>query len=193
MPSVVLLQHHALWPNLNSADLARSSSSVVFGGDERRETQMNILTVNLVFSTVVFAIAAKLYLIPMLRRLEPPTVVRPILLLLAPPPRGPAWSRRRSPGRIRWWRSRRRFRRRSPGRVRWWRSHWWLWRWPSRGRWLWPGPFGRRRRGFRARRSGAALCHSRRCRAALCPGARSLPPRTEFRSPPALRAGLRLR
>src|SRR5262245_11440220 len=83
MPSVVLLQHHALWPNLNSADLARSSSSVVFGGDERREMQMNILTVNLVFSTVVFAIAAKLYLIPILPRLEPRTVVLPILLLHA--------------------------------------------------------------------------------------------------------------
>jgi len=44
---------------------------------------MNILTVNLVFSTVVFAIAAKLYLIPMLPRLEPRSVVLPILLLHA--------------------------------------------------------------------------------------------------------------
>jgi hypothetical protein len=44
---------------------------------------MNILTVNLVLSTVVFAIAAKLYLIPALPRLEPRTVVVPILLLHA--------------------------------------------------------------------------------------------------------------
>jgi hypothetical protein len=53
------------------------------GVDAWRETQMNILTVNLVFSTVVFAVAAKLYLIPMLDRLEPRSVVLPILLLHA--------------------------------------------------------------------------------------------------------------
>jgi len=44
---------------------------------------MSILTVNLLFSTVVFAIAAKLYLLPMLARLEPRSVVIPILLLHA--------------------------------------------------------------------------------------------------------------
>src|ERR671931_1908727 len=44
---------------------------------------MNILTVNLVFSTIVFAIAAKLYLMPQLARLEPRAVVLPILLLHA--------------------------------------------------------------------------------------------------------------
>jgi hypothetical protein len=44
---------------------------------------MNILTVNLVLSTVVFTIAAKLYLIPALSRLEPRLVVLPILLLHA--------------------------------------------------------------------------------------------------------------
>jgi hypothetical protein len=44
---------------------------------------MNILTVNMLFSTVVFAIAAKLYLLPMLPRLEPRSVVLPILLLHA--------------------------------------------------------------------------------------------------------------
>jgi hypothetical protein len=44
---------------------------------------MNILTVNLVFSTVVFAIAAKLYLIPKLPELDPRSVVLPILLLHA--------------------------------------------------------------------------------------------------------------
>ena len=44
---------------------------------------MNILTVNLLFSTIVFAVAAKLYLLPMLPRLEPRSVVIPILLLHA--------------------------------------------------------------------------------------------------------------
>ena len=42
---------------------------------------MNILTVNLVLSTVVFFIAAKIYLFPYLHRLEPRTVLIPILLL----------------------------------------------------------------------------------------------------------------
>ena len=36
---------------------------------------MNILTVNLLFSTIVFAIAAKLYLLPNLHKLEPRSVV----------------------------------------------------------------------------------------------------------------------
>jgi len=44
---------------------------------------MNILTLNLLFSTIVFAIAAKLYLLPILPRLEPRSVVLPILLLHA--------------------------------------------------------------------------------------------------------------
>src|SRR5262245_13417898 len=61
----------------------RSLGRGVFGVDVWLETQMNILTVNLVFSTVVFAVAAKLYLIPMLPRLEPRSVVLPILLLHA--------------------------------------------------------------------------------------------------------------
>ena len=42
---------------------------------------MNILTVNLVFSTLVFFIAAKLYLLPKLPELAPRTVLPPILLL----------------------------------------------------------------------------------------------------------------
>src|SRR5258708_19605001 len=42
---------------------------------------MNILTVNLVFSTLVFWIAARLYLIPRLPELRPKTVLLPILLL----------------------------------------------------------------------------------------------------------------
>jgi len=44
---------------------------------------MNILTVNLLLSTIVFAVAAKLYLLPLLPRLEPRSVVVPILLLHA--------------------------------------------------------------------------------------------------------------
>ncbi|MPZ38221.1 MAG: hypothetical protein GEU95_09155 [Rhizobiales bacterium] len=44
---------------------------------------MNILTVNLLFSTLVFWIAAKLYLFPKLDLLEPRTVLLPILLLHA--------------------------------------------------------------------------------------------------------------
>lgn len=44
---------------------------------------MNILTINLLFSTLVFGIAAKLYLIPRLPDLEPRSVVLPILLLHA--------------------------------------------------------------------------------------------------------------
>ena len=42
---------------------------------------MNILTVNLLFSTLIFGIAAKLYLLPRLPDLEPRLVVLPILLL----------------------------------------------------------------------------------------------------------------
>ena len=44
---------------------------------------MNILTVNLVLSTLVFWIAARLYLLPRLSSLEPRAVVLPILLLHA--------------------------------------------------------------------------------------------------------------
>jgi hypothetical protein len=42
---------------------------------------MNILTVNLLFSTLVFWIAARLYLLPKLDELEPRIVLLPILLL----------------------------------------------------------------------------------------------------------------
>jgi hypothetical protein len=44
---------------------------------------MNILTVNLLFSTLVFSIAARLYLLPRLHELRPRTVLLPILLLHA--------------------------------------------------------------------------------------------------------------
>jgi hypothetical protein len=42
---------------------------------------MNILTVNLLFSTLVFWIAAKLYLLPRLHELSPRFVLLPVLLL----------------------------------------------------------------------------------------------------------------
>jgi hypothetical protein len=44
---------------------------------------VNILTVNLIFSTLVFWVAAQLYLIPRLPGLEPRTILIPILLLHA--------------------------------------------------------------------------------------------------------------
>jgi hypothetical protein len=42
---------------------------------------MSILTINLVFSTLVFWIAARIYVLPRLDELEPRTVLLPILLL----------------------------------------------------------------------------------------------------------------
>lgn len=44
---------------------------------------MNILTVNLMFSTLVFWIAARLYVLPRLKECEPRTLLLPILLLHA--------------------------------------------------------------------------------------------------------------
>jgi hypothetical protein len=44
---------------------------------------MNILTVNLILSTIVFWIAAQIYLLPRLHDLPPQTVLTPILLLHA--------------------------------------------------------------------------------------------------------------
>jgi hypothetical protein len=42
---------------------------------------MNILTINLVLTTLVFGIAARLYVLPKLGELKPKTVLLPILLL----------------------------------------------------------------------------------------------------------------
>ena len=42
---------------------------------------MNILTVNLLFSTLIFWVAARLYVLPRLHQLNPRTVLLPILLL----------------------------------------------------------------------------------------------------------------
>ncbi|AKV04007.1 hypothetical protein AKJ09_10670 [Labilithrix luteola] len=44
---------------------------------------MNVLTVNLVLSTLVFAIAARLYVTPRIGRMDPRAVLVPILLLHA--------------------------------------------------------------------------------------------------------------
>src|SRR5262250_2198378 len=50
-------------------------------GASLRRTEMNILTVNLLFSTLVFWVAARLYVLPKLGECEPRTVLLPILLL----------------------------------------------------------------------------------------------------------------
>lgn len=42
---------------------------------------MNVLTVNLVLSTLVFWVAAKIYLIPRINRIDARTILLPILLL----------------------------------------------------------------------------------------------------------------
>ncbi len=42
---------------------------------------MNILTINLLFSTIVFWLAARIYVLPKLSELSPHTVLLPILLL----------------------------------------------------------------------------------------------------------------
>jgi hypothetical protein len=49
--------------------------------DRRRGELMNVLTLNLVFSTLIFWIAAKLYVFPRLHVLPARTVLLPILLL----------------------------------------------------------------------------------------------------------------
>jgi hypothetical protein len=42
---------------------------------------MNILTVNLIFSSIVFWVAARIYILPKLGQLKPRTIMLPILLL----------------------------------------------------------------------------------------------------------------
>lgn len=49
----------------------------------REEPEVNVLTVNVAFSTFVFWVAARIYLTPRLPSLEPRTVLIPILLLHA--------------------------------------------------------------------------------------------------------------
>jgi hypothetical protein len=68
--------------------IAAAKASSVTGENQRANAPpvfgsraMIILTVNLLFSTLVFWIAAKLYLLPRLQDLEPRTVLLPILLL----------------------------------------------------------------------------------------------------------------
>jgi hypothetical protein len=56
-------------------------SSPELGLTDRREDSLNILTVNLLFSTLIFWIAARIYVVPKLPQLSPRTVLVPILLL----------------------------------------------------------------------------------------------------------------
>jgi hypothetical protein len=51
------------------------------GSFNERFPSVNILTVNLLFSTFVFWVAARIYLLPRLHELKPQTVLLPILLL----------------------------------------------------------------------------------------------------------------
>jgi hypothetical protein len=57
------------------------ASSIGASNLKLRTRSMNILTVNLLFSTLVFWIAARIYLFPKLPELEPRQVLLPILLL----------------------------------------------------------------------------------------------------------------
>jgi hypothetical protein len=50
-------------------------------GEYKVDTSINILVVNLLFSTLTFWIAAKIYIMPRLTELEPRTVLLPILIL----------------------------------------------------------------------------------------------------------------
>jgi hypothetical protein len=59
----------------------RHTVRVSFVRASLRQTHMNILTVNLLLSTLVFWIAARLYVLPRLDECEPRTVLLPILLL----------------------------------------------------------------------------------------------------------------
>jgi hypothetical protein len=49
--------------------------------ERRKEKLVNILTVNLLFSTLVFWVAARIYVLPRLPELRPQAVLLPILLL----------------------------------------------------------------------------------------------------------------
>jgi hypothetical protein len=51
------------------------------GANRGEENSVNILTVNLLFSTFVFWVAVRIYLLPKLPELRPRTVLLPILLL----------------------------------------------------------------------------------------------------------------
>src|SRR5215472_4171228 len=53
------------------------------GSRSSEQKAMNILTVNLLFSTFVFRVAASIYVIPKLADLKPRTLLLPILLLHA--------------------------------------------------------------------------------------------------------------
>ena len=88
-----MFNHHpALWLSISATKF--TTRAIVPARDQRRrsaslsknlkdENIMNILTFNLLFSTLVFWIAARLYLLPKLHVLKPQVVLLPILLLHA--------------------------------------------------------------------------------------------------------------
>jgi len=61
--------------------MSLSSGRLVGLGREAQRCFVNILTVNLLFSTFVFWVAAKIYILPRLSELKPQTILLPILLL----------------------------------------------------------------------------------------------------------------
>jgi hypothetical protein len=71
---------------MSESEVGRSAFSAESSREEDASNSkdviiMNVLTVNLLFSTLVFWIAARLYLFPKLDHLEPRSVLLPILLL----------------------------------------------------------------------------------------------------------------
>src|SRR5262245_59240344 len=66
----------------SGASIAGTSRGARYRVSERRHT-MNILTVNLLFSTLIFWVAIRLYVLPRLAQLDPRAVLVPVLLLHA--------------------------------------------------------------------------------------------------------------
>lgn len=73
---------HADLPPRRAAGISRADYAVLYRRGKRHwRCSVNILTVNLLFSSLVFWIAAKLYLMPRLHQLPVKAVLLPILLL----------------------------------------------------------------------------------------------------------------
>ena len=73
--------HRALGEDRQGLGRQRRLSGETGGGCIRTGTAMNILTVNLLFSTFVFWLAARIYIFPKLPERRPQDIVLPILLL----------------------------------------------------------------------------------------------------------------
>src|SRR5262249_31762988 len=71
---------HPFHRSLAAGGMPRGQRTILRRPDQRR-TIVNILTVNLILNTLVFWIAARLYLLPRLHEIEPRAVLLPILLL----------------------------------------------------------------------------------------------------------------